>query len=191
MNKRAKNFDPPADRSLPLHQRHGRISASSTTIARAGQETTVWRLHPQADCCRHFRDPRRDVDRSIAIRLSGDPAIMLEGAAAASPSRTWQNIRRRSASSRPFLRSVSRLPAADSGRRFRQEFMGGTPVSRLIAEALPATLLLAFRSAHHVASSCRCRSASMPPCNRGRWPDQLIRILSLVGLSFPISGSPS
>jgi peptide/nickel transport system permease protein len=120
---------------------------------------------------------------SFAIRLSGDPAIMLTGAGSVTE-QDLQNIRKGLGLDRPFvvqyLSFLQGIVVGDFGR----SFMGGTPVSLLISKALPATLLLAFTSL--VASIV----LSVPlgiyaAVNRGRWPDQLVRVVSLVGLSFP------
>jgi peptide/nickel transport system permease protein len=120
---------------------------------------------------------------SFAIRLSGDPAIMLMGGGNVTEA-DLRNIRVALGLERPFyvqyLSFLQGLLVGDFGK----SFMGGTPVSLLISKALPATLLLAF------ASLLTSIALSVPlgvyaAVKRGRWPDQLIRIFSLVGLSFP------
>ncbi|MBM1171765.1 ABC transporter permease [Microvirga arabica] len=121
---------------------------------------------------------------SFAIRLSGDPAVILMGGGGNITEQDLQNIRQALGLERPFyVQYLSFLKGILRGD-FGKSFMGGTPVSLLIANALPATLLLAFTSL--IASII----LSVPlgiyaAVHRGRWPDQLIRILSLVGLSFP------
>ncbi|WP_210484993.1 ABC transporter permease [Microvirga antarctica] len=120
---------------------------------------------------------------AFAIRLSGDPAIMLTGAGSITE-QDLQNIRNALGLNRPFLVQylgfLHGIVVGDFGR----SFMGGTPVSALIAKALPATLLLAFTSL--IASILLSVPLGiLAAVNRGRWPDQLVRILSLVGLSFP------
>lgn len=120
---------------------------------------------------------------SFAIRLSGDPAVMLAGGGNITE-KDLQSIRQALGLERPFyvqyLSFLEGLLVGDFGR----SFMGGTPVATLIGHALPATMLLAFTS---LLTSI---ALSVPlgiyaAVSRGRWPDQLIRILSLVGLSFP------
>jgi peptide/nickel transport system permease protein len=62
--------------------------------------------------------------------------------------------------------------------------MGGTSVGRLIGDALPATLMLAFSSlilSIVISVPLGIRAA----VKKGTGTDQGIRILSLVGLSFP------
>ncbi len=62
--------------------------------------------------------------------------------------------------------------------------MGGTPVSQLISAALPATMMLAFASLI-VSIIISIPLGIKAAVARGKWADQAIRILSLVGLSFP------
>jgi peptide/nickel transport system permease protein len=120
---------------------------------------------------------------SFAIRLSGDPAIMLTGAGSITE-KDLENIRQALGLNRPFLVQYAEFLRGILVGNFGRSFMGGTPVSLLIAKALPSTLLLAFAS---LATSI---VISVPlgihaAVRRGRWPDQVIRVLSLVGLSFP------
>src|SRR3712207_3426969 len=120
---------------------------------------------------------------SFAIRLSGDPAMMLMGGGNVTE-QDLQNIRKALGLERPFyvqyLGFLQGILIGDFGR----SFMGGTPVSTLIAQALPATLLLAFASLF-VSILLSVPLGILAAVERGRWPDQLIRILSLIGLSFP------
>ncbi|MET0429026.1 MAG: ABC transporter permease [Microvirga sp.] len=120
---------------------------------------------------------------SFAIRLSGDPAIMLTGAGSVTE-KDLANIRQALGLNRPFLVQYADFLRGILAGDFGRSFMGGTPVSLLIAKALPSTLLLAF------ASLVTSIVISVPlgihaAVRRGRWPDQLIRVLSLIGLSFP------
>lgn len=120
---------------------------------------------------------------SFAIRLSGDPAIMLTGAGSVTE-KDLENVRQALGLNRPFLVQYAEFLRGILVGNFGRSFMGGTPVSLLIAKALPSTLLLAFAS---LATSI---VISVPlgihaAVRRGRWPDQVIRVLSLVGLSFP------
>ncbi|MCB8821378.1 ABC transporter permease [Microvirga rosea] len=120
---------------------------------------------------------------SFAIRLSGDPAVMLAGGSNITE-KDLQNIRQALGLERPFivqyLTFLKGLLVGDFGR----SFMGGTSVSLLISKALPATLLLAFTSLL-ISILLSVPLGVYAAVNRGRWPDQLIRIVSLVGLSFP------
>ncbi|MCS2608124.1 ABC transporter permease [Halomonas dongshanensis] len=121
---------------------------------------------------------------SFAIRLTGDPAVMLAQGAGSITEADLERIREALGLNQPFivqyLEFLKGLFTGDLGR----SFMGGTSVSDLISRALPATLGLAL------ASLVISIVVSIPlgikaAVSRGKWPDQLIRIVSLVGLSFP------
>src|SRR5450759_174784 len=121
---------------------------------------------------------------SYAVRLSGDPALMLSQGAGSVTEQDLQNIRKGLGLDRPFLVQyadfVRRAVVGDFGR----SFMGGTPVARLLGDALPATLALAF------VSLLLSVLVSVPlgiqaAVKKGKGVDQFIRIISLVGLSFP------
>jgi peptide/nickel transport system permease protein len=118
-----------------------------------------------------------------AVRLSGDPAVMLTGAGSVTQ-QDLANIRHGLGLDRPFsaqyLSFVGGLLTGNMGH----SFMGGSSVARLVGHALPLTLLLTF------VSLTLALMASIPlgvhaAVHRGRWVDQTIRIVSLVGLSFP------
>lgn len=121
---------------------------------------------------------------SYAVRLSGDPALMLSQGAGSVTEQDLENIRKGLGLDRPFLvQYVDFLRGAVLGD-FGLSFMGGTPVARLIGDALPATLALAF------VSLLLSVLVSVPlgiqaAVNKGKGVDQFIRIISLVGLSFP------
>ena len=121
---------------------------------------------------------------SYAIRLTGDPALMLSQGSGSVNEADLNNIRAALGLNRPFhVQYLSYLHGMLLGD-FGRSFLGGTPVARLIATALPATLMLAFTSL--VASIV----ISVPlgiraAVRRGKPVDQTIRIVSLVGLSFP------
>lgn len=119
-----------------------------------------------------------------AVRLSGDPSVMLAQGAGQITAKDLENIRKGLGLDRPFseqyLGFVGGMLTGDMGR----SFMGGTPVAKLIGKALPLTLLLAFTGlalSISIAIPLGIRAAT----HRGRGSDQAIRILSLVGLSFP------
>ena len=121
---------------------------------------------------------------SYAVRLSGDPAIMLAQGAGSVTEEDLRNIRTGLGLDRPFpvqyFEFVKGMLVGDFGR----SFLGGTPVSRLLADALPATLSLA------ACSLLLSLLVSIPlgiqaAVHQGGPVDQAIRIGSLVGLSFP------
>lgn len=121
---------------------------------------------------------------SYAVRLSGDPALMLSQGAGSVTEQDLQNIRAGLGLDRPFLVQYADFVRGIVVGDFGNSFMGGTPVRGLIADALPATLALAF------VSLLLSVLVSVPlgihaAVNKGRGVDQVIRIVSLVGLSFP------
>ena len=121
---------------------------------------------------------------SYAVRLSGDPALMLSQGAGSVTEQDLQNIRTGLGLDRPFLVQYAEFVRGLLVGDFGRSFMGGTPVRGLIADALPATLSLAL------VSLLLSVLVSVPlgiqaAVNKGRRVDQFIRIISLVGLSFP------
>ncbi len=121
---------------------------------------------------------------SWAVRLSGDPAVMLTQGAGSVTEQDLANIRLALGLDRPFhvqyLGFLKGLFAGDLGN----SFMGGTPVTVLIAKALPATLILAV-SALLVSIVLAIPLGIRAAVKRGGAEDQVIRIVSLAGLSFP------
>jgi peptide/nickel transport system permease protein len=121
---------------------------------------------------------------SYAVRLSGDPALMLSQGAGSVTEQDLKNIRAGLGLDRPFLVQYVDFVRGIVVGDFGNSFMGGTPVRGLLADALPATLSLAF------VSLLLSVLVSVPlgihaAVNKGRGVDQFIRIVSLVGLSFP------
>lgn len=121
---------------------------------------------------------------AYAIRLTGDPALMLTQGAGSVTEDDLIRIREALGLNQSFFAQyvafLKGLVTGDLGK----SFLGGTPVTQLIAKALPATLLLAF------ASMMISIVLSIPlgihaAVKKGKFADQLIRIISLVGLSFP------
>jgi len=121
---------------------------------------------------------------SFAIRLTGDPALMLAQGAGSVTEEDLANIREALGLNQPFIAQyidfIRGLLVGDLGR----SFLGGTPVTDLVFRALPATLALAFASLA-VSIVISIPLGIKAAVSRGKWPDQVIRIVSLVGLSFP------
>ena len=119
-----------------------------------------------------------------AVRLSGDPAIMLTGGAGSVTEQDLVNIRNALGLNRPFheqyLGFLYGLLHGDLGN----SFAGGTPVTLLVAKALPATLMLAA-AAIFVSIVLAVPLGIRAAIKRGSAEDQAIRIASLAGLSFP------
>ena len=121
---------------------------------------------------------------SWAVRLSGDPAVMMMYGTGSVTEQDLVNIRLALGLNRPFheqyLGFLYGLLHGDLGN----SFFGGTPVTLLIAKALPATLALAA-CAIFVSIVLAVPLGIRSAVKRGSAEDQAIRIASLAGLSFP------
>ena len=115
---------------------------------------------------------------SFAIRLTGDPAVMLAQGAGSITEADLARIREALGLNQPFLLQymefLKGLFTGDLGR----SFMGGTQVSELIGRALPATLALAFASLF-VSIVLSIPLGVKAAVSRGKWPDQVIRVCLL------------
>lgn len=121
---------------------------------------------------------------AFAIRLTGDPALMLTQGAGSVTEEDLARIREALGLNQPFWVQYGQFMLGLLRLDFGRSFLGGTPVSQLIATALPATLLLAFASMF-VSIAISIPLGIKAATSKGRCADQAIRILSLVGLSFP------
>jgi len=121
---------------------------------------------------------------AFAVRLTGDPALMLTQGAGSVSEADLVQIREALGINKPFtvqyLEFVSGLFVGDLGK----SFMGGTPVSQLIGMSLPATLMLAL-AVMTVSIVISIPLGIKAATSKNSWVDQAIRILSLIGLSFP------
>ena len=121
---------------------------------------------------------------SYAIRLSGDPTAMLVSGGGAISEADLQRIRAGLGLDQPFhMQYLNFLGGVIKGD-FGNSFFGGTPVWTLIAQALPATLLLSFLSLV-ISFLISIPLGIHAAVKAGSWSDQIIRIFSLIGLSFP------
>lgn len=121
---------------------------------------------------------------AFAVRLSGDPTARLLSGNGAITETDLQRIREGLGIDRPFLVQYGSFMLGLLHGDFGKSFFGGAPVAGLIGQALPATLLLS------ILSMLLSFAVSIPlgvyaAVRAGRLPDQTVRILSLVGLSFP------
>jgi peptide/nickel transport system permease protein len=113
----------------------------------------------------------------------GDPARMILGPKA-SPEAV-EAVRERMGLNKPVLRQYTdymlRLGQADLGEsvRYRQ------PVSELIARSLPVTVFLALYSIV-LTTPLTLLLGIVSARNRGRWIDQFIRMLSVLGIAMPV-----
>lgn len=121
---------------------------------------------------------------AFTVRLSGDPAVALFQGASAPTKEDLERIRHALGLDRPFIVQYLDFLGGFFTGNLGTSFRGSQPVSQLIAERLPATLLLA------VCSMGVSLLLSLPlgvysAVRKGGTADFLIRSLSLVGLSFP------
>ncbi|MDK4715624.1 ABC transporter permease [Rhizobium sp. CNPSo 4039] len=121
---------------------------------------------------------------SFAIRLTGDPAVMMFQGGGSMTEDDLARIRTALGTDQPFLVQYFSFLKGLLTLNFGRSFTGGTPVSQLIANALPATLLLAFISMV-VSIAISIPLGIKAATARGKAADQIIRVLSLLGLSFP------
>ncbi|TWF58902.1 ABC transporter permease [Neorhizobium alkalisoli] len=122
---------------------------------------------------------------SFAIRLTGDPALMMfQGGGGSMTEEDLARIRAALGTDQPFLVQYWHFLTGMLTLDFGRSFTGGTSVSLLIGDAVPATLLLAFISML-VSIALSIPLGIKAATARGKVADQIIRILSLVGLSFP------
>lgn len=121
---------------------------------------------------------------SVAIRMTGDPALTIAQGATSITEADLVRIREGLGLNEPFIvqyiNSLKGLLTWDFGR----SFVGGTPVNLLIDKALPATLMLAFISLA-VSIVISIPLGIWAAVAKGKLADQVIRICSLIGLSFP------
>ena len=121
---------------------------------------------------------------SFAVRLTGDPALMIASGATEITEADLARIREGLGLNQPFLTQYLHTLSGLFTWDFGNSFLGGTPVATLIGAALPATLALAF-CAMAVSIVISIPLGIWAAVHKGKWADQLIRIVSLVGLSFP------
>ena len=121
---------------------------------------------------------------SFTIRLSGDPAVAMFQGASAPTAEQLESIRARLGTDRPFseqyLRFLAGLVRGDLGTSFRT----GGPVSAAVAQRFPATVALAM-TALLVSLALAIPLGVLAARRRGRPADFIVRVVSLVGLSFP------
>jgi peptide/nickel transport system permease protein len=121
---------------------------------------------------------------SISVRMTGDPALIIAQGATDITEADLAQIREGLGLNEPFLTQYIATLSGLFTWDFGNSFLGGTPVRQLVAGALPATLLLAFASLA-VSIVLSIPLGIRAAIRKGKWEDQLIRIVSLVGLSFP------
>ncbi|WP_347266892.1 ABC transporter permease [Paracoccus sp. (in: a-proteobacteria)] len=121
---------------------------------------------------------------ATAIRMTGDPALMIAQGSTTITEADLERIREGLGLNQPFwlqyLQSLKGLLTWEFGN----SFIGSTPVNLLIGKALPATMSLALISLA-VSIAISIPLGVWAAISKGRLADQVIRICSLIGLSFP------
>ncbi len=120
---------------------------------------------------------------SFAIRLTGDPAMMMMRESASVSNEDVARIREALGLNRPFLMQYADFMGGLLSGNMGDSFFRG-PIAPLIGQALQSTLLLT------ITSLLFSLALSLPlgiyaALRRNSWMDQVIRIFSLAGLSFP------
>ncbi|QUX97963.1 ABC transporter permease [Marinomonas sp. CT5] len=121
---------------------------------------------------------------AFAIRLTGDPALMLTQGAGSVTEADLMLIREALGINKPFFVQYFEFLKGLFSFDFGRSFLGGTPVADLISKSLPATLMLAS-AVMFVSIVISIPLGIKAAVSKGKWVDQTIRIVSLVGLSFP------
>ena len=120
---------------------------------------------------------------AFAIRFTGDPAVMMTQESSNVTEQDLAMIRESLGLNAPFhsqyLGFMKNLVTGELGNSF---FRG--PINELIRSALPSTLILAMTSML-ISIFVSVPLGILAATKQGKWIDQLIRILSLAGLSFP------
>ena len=120
---------------------------------------------------------------AFAIRLTGDPAIMLAGDSSGVTEDDLVRIREALGLNEPFLVQYWDFVKNLVTFNFGDSFFRGS-IKDLIAVALPSTLLLALASMG-VSILLSIPLGIHSAVHKGGISDQIISVLSLVGLSFP------
>jgi peptide/nickel transport system permease protein len=121
---------------------------------------------------------------AFAIRLTGDPAIMLLRGSSNVTAEQLDRIRAALGVDQPFYVQYFEFMKGLVTWQLGKSFQGDVPVNMLIANALPPTLWLALVSLL-VSIVISVPLGIHAAVKRGGWSDQLVRVFSLVGLSFP------
>ncbi len=120
---------------------------------------------------------------AFAIRLTGDPAMTLLSQSAAASQEDIQNIHNALGLNKSFwVQYADFMSGLFSGNMGNSFFRGA--IAPLIQQALSSTVLLAFLSLG-ISLLISIPLGIYAACRPGSFGDQLIRILTLTGLSFP------
>lgn len=121
---------------------------------------------------------------AFAIRLTGDPAVALFEGAGAPSRQDIERIQHAFGTDRPFVVQYAAFLAHGVRGDLGTSFRSGQPVTAMIADRAGATLLLAV-GGMAVALAIAFPLGVYAATHRDALTDFLIRVASLLGLSFP------
>lgn len=115
----------------------------------------------------------------------GDPAQVMAGQTGAADEKMLAQIREEYGLDQPFIVQLAthlkRVVTLDLGQSYRQR----QPVTTLIAERLPATLILTG-TAFLLALAAGIALGSLAALRAGRWSDTLLTVVSLILYAMPV-----
>ena len=121
---------------------------------------------------------------SFTIRLSGDPAVALfQGASAPTPEQL-ASIRQALGTDRPFLQQYVEFVAGVARGDLGTSFRTGGPVADAVMRRFPTTVALALSSLA-ISLLLAVPLGVLAARRRGGVADLIVRVVSLLGLSFP------
>ncbi|MDO4436174.1 MAG: ABC transporter permease [Cardiobacteriaceae bacterium] len=120
---------------------------------------------------------------ALAIRQTGDPAVMMLSQSSAINQEDIENIRQALGLNQPFLAQYTQFMGGLLSGEMGNSFFRGA-IAPLMLEAMKASGILA------ILSLSFSLMLSLPlgiyaAVHRGSWGDQAVRVFSLIGLSFP------
>ena len=118
----------------------------------------------------------------VAMRMLGDPAHLVLGENATP--QALAEYRREQGLDQPLHLQYVRFLASALQGDFGYSFRYRTPVFPLLLERLPATVMLGL-SALGLAVAVGVPLGILAALRRGRWGDELIRVVALVGQAVP------
>ncbi len=124
---------------------------------------------------------------AVAIRMTGDPALMISQGSTGITEADLVRIREGLGLNEPFIVQYANSLIGLLTWSFGNSFVGGTPVNMLISKALPATLALAFASLF-LSIVISIPLGITAAVSRGKWADMLVLLFGVTLRWLPPSG---
>lgn len=121
---------------------------------------------------------------SFTIRLSGDPAVAMFQGASAPSQEQLASIREALGTDRPFLQQYVEFVAGVARGDLGTSFRTGGPVADAVMQRFPTTVALALSSLA-ISLLLAVPLGVLAARRRGGVADLVVRVVSLLGLSFP------